>query len=60
MKDLSTALAGQHVRALQSQAGLARLQRLADCCRPSALRRTAAAAVQWLRKGQLGPGFCNC
>lgn len=60
MNDLSTALAGQHVRDLQAQAGLSRLRRLADCCRPSALRRTAAAAVRWLRRGQLGPGYVCC
>lgn len=60
MIDLTTALAGQHVRALRAQARLDRLQRLAACCRPSALRRTAAAAVRWLRKGQLGPGYVCC
>lgn len=60
MNDLSTALADQHVSALQAQACLDRLQRLADCCRPSVLRRTASAAVQWLRRGQLGPGYVCC
>lgn len=60
MKDLSTVVAGQHVRALQAEAGLDRLRQLADCCRPSALRRTASAVVQWLRKGQLGPGYVCC
>ncbi|MDP3713315.1 MAG: hypothetical protein Q8R60_12625 [Mycobacteriales bacterium] len=60
MNDLTTALAGQHVRALRARACLDRLQQLADCCRPSVLRRTASAVVQWLRKGQLGPGYVCC
>jgi hypothetical protein len=60
MKDLSTALAGQHVRALRTEACLDRLQRLADTCRPSVLRRTGRAYLAWLRKGQLGPGYTAC
>ena len=60
MKDLSTALAGQHVRSLRTEACLDRLQRLADCCRPSVLRRAVAAYGAWLRKGQLGPGYTCC
>jgi hypothetical protein len=60
MKDLSTALAGQHVRALRTEACLTQLQRLADSCRPSALRRSGSGLLHWLRKGQLGPGYMTC
>ena len=59
MKDLSTAVAGQHVRSLRSEACVSRLVALADCCRPSALRRGGDAVVRWLRKGQLGPAYCS-
>jgi hypothetical protein len=60
MKDLTTAVAGQHVLALEIEACRSRLAELAACCRPSALRRSAEAVVHWLRKGQLGPGYTCC
>ena len=46
-----------HARDLQAEGAHSRLARLATCCRPSALRRGAVAAVaafrSWLRHGQL-------
>jgi hypothetical protein len=54
--DLTTALVTAHRRDLDRRAAADRLVRLAQCCKPSALRQRLAASIHWLQAGQLGTG----
>jgi hypothetical protein len=67
--DVSSALAAEHLRDLQTTAARSRLGRLARCCQPANWRRaatrvrvTAARARNWVRRGQLSPAanYCGC
>jgi hypothetical protein len=64
MLPLSQALADEHIRDLHAQAARSRLMALATCCSPRTWRRTAtrvaAAARDWVRRGQLGPLTTCC
>jgi hypothetical protein len=54
--DLTTALVAEHRRDLDRIAAADHLARLAQCCKPSAVRQRLQASIHWLRAGQLGSG----
>jgi hypothetical protein len=56
IEDLPLALINARRRELESAAAVHRLVRIAECCKPSAVRQRLVAAVRWLRAGQLGTG----
>jgi hypothetical protein len=56
LDDLTTALVTEHRRDLDRLAAADRLARIAQCCKPSALRQRMQATAHWLRAGQLGTG----